>query len=184
MLTHVGGIGGFGALAWVALKVGALSYGGGFVIIPLMQHDVVSTYHWMSGTQFLSVVALGQLTPGPVVQTVASVGYAAGGIGGGLFAALIVFSPSFLFVIAGARHFDRVRTNESVRSFFAGAGPAVIGAIAGSAIPLGRSLTHVWQVPILVGALALLFGLRRSVVTCLLLAGLVGLLLALSGVAV
>ena len=97
---------------------------------------------------------------------------------------MIVFSPSFLFVIAGARHFDRVRTNESVRSFFAGAGPAVIGAIAGSAIPLGRSLTHVWQVPILVGALALLFGLRRSVVTCLLLAGLVGLLLALSGVAV
>ena len=184
VLTHVGGIGGFGALAWVALKVGALSYGGGFVIIPLIQHDVVSTYHWMSGTQFLSVVALGQLTPGPVVQTVASVGYAAGGIGGGLFAALIVFSPSFLFVIAGARHFDRVRTNESVRSFFAGAGPAVIGAIAGSAIPLGRSLTHVWQVPILVGALALLFGLRRSVVTCLLLAGLVGLLLALSGVAV
>jgi len=62
VIGHVGVAGGLGALAWVALKVGALSYGGGFVIVPLMQHDVVSTYHWMSGTQFLSAVALGQLT--------------------------------------------------------------------------------------------------------------------------
>jgi chromate transporter len=69
--------GGIGALCWVALKVGALSYGGGFVIIPLMQHDAVVTYHWMTGAQFLNAVALGQVTPGPVVQTVAVVGYAA-----------------------------------------------------------------------------------------------------------
>ena len=184
LAATLGSGGGLLALAWVALKVGALSYGGGFVIVPLMQHDVVNTYHWMTGTQFLSAVALGQLTPGPVVQTVASVGYAAGGIGGGLFAALIVFSPSFLFVLCGAPHFDRVRENTSVRSFFRGAGPAVIGAIAGSAIPLGRSLTHVWQIPVLVGALVMLFVLRRSVVTCLLTAAFVGLLLAVSGVSV
>jgi len=182
VLGHVGSTGGIGALCWIALKVGALSYGGGFVIIPLMQHDVVSTYHWMSGTQFLSAVALGQLTPGPVVQTVAAVGYVAGGIGGGLLAALFVFSPSFLFVLAGAPHFDRIRENLSVRSFLRGAGPAVIGAIAGSAIPLGRSFTHLWQIPILAGALIVLFVLRRSVVTCLLVAGFVGLLMALCGV--
>jgi chromate transporter len=184
VLGHVRGVGGVGAIGWVALKVGALSYGGGFVIVPLMQHDVVDTYHWMSGTQFLSAVALGQLTPGPVVQTVAVVGYAAGGIGGGVIAALIVFTPSFLFVFAGAPHFNKIRENVSVQSFFRGAGPAVIGAIAGSAIPLGRALVHVWQVPVLVGALVLLFVLRRSVVTCLLLAGLVGLLLGVSGVSV
>jgi chromate transporter len=184
VLGHVRGAGGVGAISWVALKVGALSYGGGFVIVPLMQHDVVDTYHWMSGTQFLSAVALGQLTPGPVVQTVAVVGYAAGGIAGGLLAALIVFTPSFLFVFAGAPHFDQVRENRTVQSFFRGAGPAVIGAIAGSAIPLGRSLVHVWQIPVLAGALVLLFLARRSVVTCLLLAGLVGLLLGLSGVSV
>jgi len=184
VLGHIGGVGGVGAIGWVALKVGALSYGGGFVIIPLMQHDVVDTYHWMNGTQFLSAVALGQLTPGPVVQTVAVVGYAAGGIGGGLLAALIVFAPSFVFVFAGAPHFDQVRENVSVQSFFRGAGPAVIGAIAGSTIPLGRSLVHAWQLPVLAGALVLLFVLRRSVVTSLLLAGLVGLLLGLSGVSV
>ena len=64
-------VGGLAALCWVAFKVGALSYGRGFVIIPLMQHDAVITYHWMTGTQFLNAVALGQVTPGPVVQTVA-----------------------------------------------------------------------------------------------------------------
>ena len=184
LVAHLGVVGGVGALAWVALKVGALSYGGGFVIVPLMQHDVVSTYHWMSGTQFLSVVALGQITPGPVVQTVAAVGYAARGLGGGLLAALIVFTPSFVFVIVGAPHFDRVRANTSVRSFLRGAGPAVIGAIAGSAIPLGRSLTHLWQIPILACAIVLLLAFRRNVVICLLLAGATGLLLGLSGVPV
>ena len=184
LVAHLGVVGGVGALAWVALKVGALSYGGGFVIVPLMQHDVVSTYHWMSGTQFLSVVALGQITPGPVVQTVAAVGYAARGLGGGLLAALIVFTPSFVFVIAGAPHFDRVRANTSVRSFLRGAGPAVIGASAGSAIPLGRSLTHLWQIPILACAIVLLLVFRRNVVICLLLAGATGLLLGLSGVPV
>jgi hypothetical protein len=60
------------------------AYGGGFVIIPLIQHDAVHTYHWMTDTQFLDAVALGQITPGPVVQTVALVGYAAARLGGGL----------------------------------------------------------------------------------------------------
>ena len=82
-VVHVAAAGGLLGLAWVAFKVGALSYGGGFVIIPLMQHDAVTTYHWMTAAQFLNAVAFGQITPGPVVQTVAVVGYAAAGVGGG-----------------------------------------------------------------------------------------------------
>src|SRR5690349_6648912 len=81
--------GGVLALVWVAFKVGALSYGGGFVIIPLMQADAVHHYHWMTNAQFLEAVALGQITPGPVVQTVAVVGYAASGVLGGLLAAAV-----------------------------------------------------------------------------------------------
>ena len=125
-------------MVWVALKVGALSYGGGFVIVPLMQHDAVTTYHWMTGAQFLNAVALGQVTPGPVVQTVAVVGYAAGGVGGGLLAAFVAFTPSFLFVLVGGR-FHQIRANRVVEAFLTGAGPAVIGAIAGSAISFGLS---------------------------------------------
>jgi chromate transporter len=166
--------GGLSALAWVALKVGALSFGGGFVIIPLMQADAVRHYHWMTNTQFLNGVALGQITPGPVVQTVSVVGYAAAGVGGALLAALIAFAPSFVFVLAGARHFGALRTNPVAQSFLAGAGPAAIGAIAGAAIPLGLAIAHVWQVFVLAGALLLIIGLRRSVVLVLVGAGVVG----------
>lgn len=70
-------LGGRGALTGVAFKVGALSHGGGFVIIPLMRHDVVTTYYLISGVQLLNAVALGQVTPGPVVLNVSAVGYAA-----------------------------------------------------------------------------------------------------------
>jgi chromate transporter len=85
LLAMVADPGGTGALIWTALKVGALAFGGGFVIVPLMQSDAVGTYHWMTRAQFLNAVALGQVTPGPVTQTVAAVGYSAGGLPGGLF---------------------------------------------------------------------------------------------------
>ncbi len=182
VVLHGAAVGGLGALAWVAFKVGALSYGGGFVIIPLMQHDAVTTYHWMTGAQFLNAVALGQITPGPVVQTVAVVGYAAGGVGGGLLAALIAFAPSFAFVLVGGRRFEQIRANVAVESFLTGAGPAVIGAIAGSAIPLGLAFDHLWQIPVLAGAVIWLFVARRGVVSVLLIAGAIGVVVALSGV--
>ncbi len=176
-------VGGIGALAWVALKVGLFSYGGGFVIVPLMQHDAVHTYHWMTSGQFLDAVALGQITPGPVVQTVAVVGYAAAGIGGGLLAAVIAFGPSFVFVLAGGRHFDRLRANPWAQGFLTGAGPASIGAIAGSAVPLALALAHLWQVGILVLAAAWLLGLRRGAIGALVAGGLLGLAAAYAGFA-
>jgi chromate transporter len=179
--TGVLAAGGLAAVAWVALKVGALSYGGGFVIIPLMQHDAVLTYHWMSAGQFLTAVALGQVTPGPVVQTVAVVGYAAAGVGGGLMASAIAFAPSFAFVLGGGRYFDRLRRNGGVQAFLTGAGPAAIGAIAGAAIPLGLSLTHVWQVGVLAVAAIWLLAARRGVVTAIVGGALLGVLTFLAG---
>jgi chromate transporter len=176
--------GGLGALAWEAFKVGALSYGGGFVIIPLMQHDAVQTYHWMTNANFLDAVALGQITPGPVVLTVGVIGYAAAGYGGALLAVLVAFSPSFLFILFGARYFDRLRGNERVQAFLTGAGPSVIGAIAGSAIPLGLALAHGWQYALLAGAAAWLLLARRGVVSALLLSAGIGALCALGGLPV
>ena len=166
--------GGVLALVWMACKVGALSYGGGFVIIPLMQGDAVHRFHWMTNAQFLDAVALGQVTPGPVVHTVAVVGYAAGGIGGGLLAALVAFTPSFAFVLLGAPHFDRLRHDHRARAFLNGAGPAAIGAIIGVAVPLALALQRGWQYALLAAAAVALFPLRRSVVITLVGAGLVG----------
>ena len=181
VMPAVVGLGGLGALAWVAFKVGALSYGGGFVIIPLMQHDAVTTYHWMTATQFLNAVALGQITPGPVVQTVAVIGYAAAGVGGGLLAALIAFSPSFVLVLAGGPRFDRLRRSPAISAFLTGAGAAAIGAIAGSAIPLGLALGRLWQVGVLAVAALWLVVLRKGVVVGLIGAGVLGVIAGLAG---
>lgn len=176
--------GGLLALIWTALKVGALSYGGGFVIVPLMQGDAVHRYHWMTDPQFINAVALGQVTPGPVTHTVAVVGYAAAGVGGALLAALVAFLPSFSFVLLGARHFDRLRRNPGVLAFLDGAGPAAVGAIIGSAVPLGMALTEPWQAAVLAVAAAALLIARRGVVGVLLAAGAAGALVALLGAGV
>jgi chromate transporter len=183
LLAAAASSGGLLAVVWVAFKVGALSYGGGFVIVPLMQSDAVNHYHWMTGDQFLNAVALGQVTPGPVVQTVAVVGYAAAGITGGLLAALVAFSPSFAFVLLGGPRFDRLRTHHNAKDFLNGAGPAAIGAILGTAIPLARALTEGWQYLILAGAALFFFALHRGVVTTLLAAGAAGVTIALTGAA-
>jgi chromate transporter len=174
LLAAAAASGGTLALAWVAFKVGALSYGGGFVIIPLMQGDAVHVYHWMTDAQFLNAVALGQVTPGPVVATVAAVGYAAHGIAGGLLAAFVAFVPSFSFILLGGSRFERLRANASARAFLDGAGPAAIGAIFGAAVALAIALTHGWQFALLAAALVALLVLRRGVVETLLVAGAVG----------
>src|SRR5262249_21429315 len=129
-------------------------------------------------------VALGQITPGPVLQTVAVVGYAAAGIGGGLLAALIAFTPSFVFVLVGAPHFDRLRHNLRARAFLEGAGPAAIGAIIGVAMPLALALRHPWQYAVLAAAALALMVLRQSVVLTLLVAATIGIVLAQVGVTV
>jgi chromate transporter len=169
------------SLAWVGFKVGALSYGGGFVIIPLMQSDAVDRHHWMTDGQFLDAVALGQITPGPVTHTVAVVGYAAAGVGGALLAAAVAFAPSFAFILLGAARFDRLRGDHRARAFLDGAGPAAIGAILGSAIPLAEALTEAWQYAVLAAAVVVLLVLRRGEVTTLLGAAAAGVAVALAG---
>jgi chromate transporter len=173
--------GGIGALAWTAFKVGALSFGGGFVIIPLMQGDAVHVHHWMTNQQFLSAVALGQITPGPVVATVAAVGYAAHGIDGAILAAAVAFAPSFCFILAIGRRFEQLRTSKGPRAFLDGAGPAAIGAIFGAAITLAAALGEPWQFGLLALAAVALLALRQGVVQTLVAAAVIGAVAALAG---
>jgi chromate transporter len=166
-------------VAWMAFKVGALSYGGGFVIIPLMQADAVDGYGWMTDGQFANAVAYGQLTPGPVVQTVAAVGWAAAGLPGALLASLVAFGPSFVLVALLGPRFAGLRENGRARAFLDGAGPAATGAILGAAVPLLLALEEPWQgVVLALAGLALLA--RRPALSVLVGGALAGLVASLA----
>ena len=173
--------GGLGALCWTAFKVGALSYGGGFVIIPLMQADAVDVNGWMTNAEFLNAVAVGQVTPGPVVATVVAVGYAAHGVGGALLAGAVSFAPSFLFVLVGGERFDALRANARVRAFLDGAAPAAAGAILGAALPLAMALEVSWQWALLAAAAAAFAFTRRGVVLVIVAAAAAGATIATAG---
>jgi chromate transporter len=170
------------ALAWTAFKVGALSYGGGFVIIPLMQADAVDAYGWMTRGEFADAVAFGQLTPGPVVQTVAMVGWAAAGLPGALLAAAVAFAPSFLVVALTGERFERLRGSGGARAFLDGAGPAAAGAVLGVAVPLFGALEEAWQYAVLGGAAVLV--MRLSAFWVLLSGAIAGLVAVLAGLPV
>jgi chromate transporter len=148
------------ALAWTALKVGALAYGGGFVIVPLMQGDALA-HDWLTQAQFANAVAYGQITPGPVTHTVALIGWGAAGPAGAVLASAIAFAPSFLFVILGGDRFEEMRSRPGPRAFLDGAGPAAIGAILGAAVLLAGALEEAWQWAVLAAA-ALALALGRS----------------------
>ena len=131
-------------LVGVFLQAGLLVFGGGLVIIPLLQDQVVGL-GWLSGAQFLDGVAIGQISPGPVVLTSAFVGYQAGWVASGSIAAAMmgalvataaIFLPSVLFVLLGTPLLQRIRQNLSVQRFLAGVLAGVPGAVAGAAIPL------------------------------------------------
>ncbi|WP_025781850.1 chromate efflux transporter [Candidatus Synechococcus spongiarum] len=134
-------------LAGVFLQAGLLVFGGGLVIIPLLQDQVVGM-GWLSGPQFLEGVAIGQVSPGPVALTSAFVGYqvgwAAGGgpttaMAGALVATAAVFLPSVLFVLVGTPLLQRIRRRPGVQRFLAGVLAGVPGAVAAAAVPLTRT---------------------------------------------
>lgn len=175
------GAGALGPLAWTALKVGALSFGGGFVIIPLIQADAVNRHHWMTKPAFLAAVALGQITPGPIVQTIAVVGWAAAGLGGALLAAAIAFAPSFLLIYFGGPRFEAIRQSTVASAFLAGAGPAAIGAILGTIPLLARGIVHLWQIPLTLLATLALLAPRRNVALTIVVSAVLGALLSLLG---
>jgi chromate transporter len=181
LLAVVTGAAALPALAWTALKVGALSYGGGFVIVPIMQGDAVDRFGWMTESEFLNAVALGQITPGPVVQTVAVVGYAAAGVGGALLAAVVAFAPSFVLILFGHSRFLALRANVNARAFLDGAGPAAVGAIFGAFVPLANGVDLTWQWVLAGAAGVALLALRTPVAWTILAAAAVGALAAAAG---
>jgi chromate transporter len=128
-------------LAQIALtfaEAGSVVFGSGLAIVPFLHGEVVNHAHWLTERQFLDAVAVAMITPGPVVITVAFIGYLVSGPLGGVAAAVGVFLPCYLFVIIPAPYFRRFADRPNVRAFVDGVTAAATGAIAGAAFVLGR----------------------------------------------
>jgi chromate transporter len=119
-------------------EAGAFVFGSGLAIVPFLHGGVVNQYHWLTERQFLDAVAVAMITPGPVVITVAFIGYLVAGPLGSIAASVGVFVPCYLFVIIPAPYFRRFANNPRVKAFVDGVTAAATGAIAGAAFVLGR----------------------------------------------
>jgi chromate transporter len=140
-----------GRLAVYFAEAGALVFGSGLAIVPFMHGGVVNEFHWLSERQFLDAIAVAMITPGPVVITVAFIGYLVAGTMGASAASVGIFLPCYLFVVIPAPYFRRFANNPRVKAFVDGVTAAATGAIAGAAFVLGRrALTDIGAVAIAV----------------------------------
>jgi chromate transporter len=145
------------------LKAGSLTFGSGLVIVPFLQQGVVQQYGWMDQRQFLIAVAVGMISPGPVVITATFVGYLVAGFWGSLVATIGIFFPSFIFVLVAAPLLARHGANPNVQGFVRGAYAAAIGTILGACILLGRIAIGDWLTALIGAAsLAALFRCKVS----------------------
>ena len=163
---------------WLFAKAGAFVFGSGLAIVPFLYGELVQTHGWLTDRQFLDAVAVAMITPGPVVITVAFIGYLVGGLAGGTLAALGVFLPTYLFVVVPYRWFDRFSENPQVKAFVGGVTAAAAGAIAGACFVLGRRA--IFDVPtalLALGAFGLLWRFKVPEPVLIAGAGAVGVLI-------
>jgi len=139
------------------LKAGALTFGSGLVIVPFLEKGLVQQTGWLDERQFLVAVAIGMLSPGPVVITATFVGYLVAGFWGSLISTLGIFLPSFILILIVAPVLIRHRTNQYIQGFVKGAFAAAIGTILGAAVLLSRIAIGDWlTVAVALGSLAAL----------------------------
>ncbi len=147
-----------GKLLLFFLKAGSLTFGSGLVIVPFLEQGLVQQYGWLDQRQFLIAVAVGMISPGPVVITATFVGYLVAGFWGSLVSTIGIFLPSFILVLVAAPLLAKYRGNPNVQGFVKGAYAAAIGTILGACILLGRIAIGDWLTALIgVVSLAILF---------------------------
>jgi chromate transporter len=166
-------------IGWYFAEAGAFVFGSGLAIVPFLHGGVVQEFGWLNERQFLDAVAVAMITPGPVVITVAFIGYLVAGPAGAVVAALATFLPCYVFTVVPAPHFKRWSRNQAIRAFVDGVTAAATGAIAGAALVLGRrAITDGSTLAIALAALAIASRFRKAPEPVLILvAGIVGVLL-------
>ena len=147
----VGG-GTLAALGLFFAKAGAFIFGSGLAIVPFLRQGVVVEHHWLTSGQFLDAIAMGLITPGPVVITATFIGYLVGGLTGAIVATVAIFTPIYLGVVIPGRWFIRHRANRQVKAFVSGATAAAAGAIAGAVTVLARQAIPDWKTGLIAAA--------------------------------
>lgn len=147
-------------LGLLMIKIDCFAFGGGYVSVPLMLHEVVEVRGWLSGPQFMDGIALGQVTPGPIVMTGAFVGYAIAGVAGALVAAVTVFSPSLIFLCAAMPFADRLLASPVAQRALKGSLISLVGLLAAVAVRFFLSVD--WGVAEAVIALLAFLALRMK----------------------
>jgi chromate transporter len=139
-------------------KTGLLVFGSGLVIVPFLKAYVVDQYHWLSNQAFLDAVAVGIVSPGPVVITATFVGYLNHQLPGAIVATVGIFTPSLIFVLLGTPLLRRYRSNGRLQGFVRGVTVTVVGVLLGTSFLVARSTIHdVFGLVVLAGALAVLY---------------------------
>lgn len=159
------------------LKVGAFIYGGGLVIIPFIEREVVENFGWMTSSEFITGLSFGQVTPGPVVITSAFIGYKVMGVFGAFVAAAAIFAPSFAFILIMAPYLERVKDVKWVRHFLTSVNAAVIGMILAAFLTLVPSAIVDWLTAFIsVAAFIAVYRYKANVFLVVFMGGLIGFL--------
>jgi chromate transporter len=151
-----------GSMAWFFVKAGAFTFGSGLAIVPFLHAGLVDEHHWLSESQFTDAVAMGLISPGPVVIMATFAGYLVAGVVGAVVATGAVFLPVYLFVVIPGRFFRRYEQHPRLRGFVKGATAAAAGAIAGAAVVIARQTISGW-LSALIAVVALILLLQRRV---------------------
>jgi chromate transporter len=166
-------------LGWFFLKVGALLYGGGYVLFAFVDHGLVRDYQWMTQQQVLDAIAIGQFTPGPVLSTATFIGYLLGGGAGALVATVAIFLPSFFYVAALGPILPRLRRSAWMAAFLDSVNVCALALMAGVTITLARDTLRGWPMWVIaVASLAALWRWKINPAWVVLGGGLAGILLA------
>ena len=165
-------------IAWIYLRIGLMFVGGGYVLIPLLNHIMVEQYRWLTLRQFLDGLALSQLTPGPLAMLATFTGFRAGGFPGALVATIFIFIPCVVLMLVVGRNYDRLKKIDIIGSTLNGLLPAVVGLVAAAAWNLGvSSLSGVKELLIMAIGFAIFTWTKITPMFVILGAGAVGLLL-------
>ena len=161
---------GLGTLSWMFFKIGFVFFGGGYLLIPILQREIVTNLHWLTHREFVDGVAISQLTPGPVAVISTFCGYKQGGAPGAVAATVAVMLPGFILMLIFSYGYEKFRNMSSIRHILNRLVPAITGLLLGASLQMGEQVSRGW-IGITMFCIALILMIHWKVNPVLLIAG-------------